>query len=162
MWIKYPVGRVVMPETTPSNHSAPANVDSPAGMSRAINVRVQDLSFVLDQLLTNTSFFAQHIPNFPSLIDHAQAWIGVLGHSLGGASSAMAMLHDRRLVCGIALDGKITESVVDQELDRTFLIIGAEGHTRANVTGWSDFWSNLRSFRRHLIIKGSTHTLVSR
>lgn len=158
IWVEYPDGRVVTPELDQENRPRPPTVDDAFSMNQAINVRVQDLSFVLDQLLGNTSVFAENIPNFPSTNELVKAKIGVLGHSLGGASSATAMLRDRRLLCGASLDGKLSGSVIDQGLDRPFLLVGAEGNTLANVAGWLNFWANLRGFRSHLVIKGTVHS----
>ena len=155
--VEYSDGRVVMPKPPNGSYVPPPRVDTPSGMNQAIDVRVQDLSFVLDQLHKNNSVFVQHIPNFPSMIEVSQTKVGVFGHSLGGASSATVMLHDSRFLCGACLDGKMSGPVIKKGLDRPFLLMAAEGNTRANVSGWSDFWAHLRSFRRHIMIKGTTH-----
>lgn len=156
--IEYSDGQLVMPQlSNGTNHTQIPNVDDVVGLNHAIDVRVQDLSFVLDQLLNNSTIFAQHIPNFPSATQILQSKVGVFGHSLGGATSATLMSHDRRFLCGASLDGKLSGTVVEQGLDRPFLLVGAEGNTLNNVSGWADFWDNLRSFRRHITIKGTIH-----
>lgn len=49
--------------------------------------------------------------------------IGMAGHSLGGASSATAMLRDRRVRCGANVDGEILGDVVQEGVRGDFLIV---------------------------------------
>lgn len=155
--VEYPDGRIKMPQASNGSHIPPPRVDTTDCMNQAIDVRVQDLSFVLDQLRTNNSIFAKHIPNFPSVVKITQTKVGVFGHSLGGASSATVILRDSRFLCGASLDGKMSGPVIEKGLDQPFILVGAEGNTKANVSGWSEFWTHLRSFRRLILIKGTTH-----
>ena len=133
--VEYADGQLVMAQVSnDTNHTQIPNVDEVIGLNQAIDVRVQDLSFVLDQLLKNSTVFAQRIPHFPSGTQLLRTKVGVFGHSLGGASSATLMFHDRRFLCGASLDGKLSGPVTEQGLDRPFLLVGAEGDTLNNVS----------------------------
>jgi len=64
-----------------------------------INVRVQDVSFVLDKLYrmnAGNSLLARKID-----MDH----IGIFGHSIGGVTAAQAALKDKRIKAAVNLDG---------------------------------------------------------
>jgi predicted dienelactone hydrolase len=52
--------------------------------------------------------------------------IGAFGHSIGGATSAQAMLEDRRIRAGVDIDGALFGSVIDAGLDRPFGVLLGE------------------------------------
>src|SRR4051812_7591647 len=77
--------------------------------SRTIALRSRDMRFVLGRLGT--------LRGVGRLDRHR---VGAFGHSNGGATSAAAMLVDRRLRAGVDLDGGIFGPVVGRGLDRPF------------------------------------------
>ncbi|UYM04581.1 alpha/beta hydrolase family protein [Solicola gregarius] len=80
--------------------------------------RSEDVSFVLDRLLSDRSpwRYARTIDS-----DH----IGMAGHSIGGNTAATAMSNDRRVDAGVNLDGTFF-APVRGALDRPFMLLGDE------------------------------------
>jgi predicted dienelactone hydrolase len=77
-----------------------------------------DTRFVLDRLAT-----INRRGRFAGRLDLAH--IGMVGHSLGGATAAEVMLVDERVDAALNLDGLITPNVVRHGLDRPFMVINA-------------------------------------
>ncbi|KIN06343.1 hypothetical protein OIDMADRAFT_38650 [Oidiodendron maius Zn] len=131
-----------------------ANITTDDQIVEDLYVRVQDISFVLDQL-SLPSTILRLLPELAGRIDVSK--VGIFGHSLGGATAAQAMLSDRRFIGGINLDGMLFGSVIERGLDRPFVIFAHEGHNLTTDATWAAFWPNLSGFRRELILNGSTH-----
>jgi hypothetical protein len=81
----------------------------------------------------------------------------MFGHSLGGATAAEAMVEDQRIKAGVNLDGTQFGPVVNAGLDRPFMLVGAQGHSRDTDESWAKFWANLRGWRLNLQLTGSAH-----
>ncbi|KAK9762323.1 hypothetical protein K7432_012054 [Basidiobolus ranarum] len=124
---------------------------------QAVNVRSDDVSFVLDQL--NTLKISKKIPALRKKLDVRR--VAMFGHSLGGATAATAMLNDTRIIGGANLDGALWGPVVEKGLDRPFLIMGLTQHNRSNAASWAKFWPNLRSWRLQLQLANSGHLTYS-
>jgi predicted dienelactone hydrolase len=129
--------------------TAPAQ---PTESQRALllRTRVGDVRFVLDELLkrsrTRTSPLAGRI---------TPDRIGVLGHSLGGATAAAAMLGDPRIRAGLDLDGTMSGAVVAKGLRRPFmLIVGDHGGLTPDQ---AQFFRRLHSTRYALSLRGAGH-----
>jgi predicted dienelactone hydrolase len=117
-----------------------------------VDVRVQDTSFVLDQL-NNKSVIHHLIPGRGCAPDPNS--VAMFGHSLGGATAAAAMVNETRIKGGLNLDGAILNcsDVLELGLDRPFLLFGHQNNTRFyngtteaadySAETWSDFWSVL-------------------
>ena len=82
-----------------------------------VNQWSYDVSFVIDQLQNEGH------PLFYT-IDHNN--IGVMGHSLGGATSALACALDSRIKAGINLDGSQWGSLLEHTIKQPFMWITAE------------------------------------
>jgi hypothetical protein len=82
--------------------------------------------------------------------------IVALGHSLGGASAAMAILSDRRICVGMDLDGKVFEPALSQGLDKPFFLVGRPNHSKEDAT-WNKFFANLRGSKKVITIEGTVH-----
>ncbi|KAF5011389.1 hypothetical protein F66182_15367, partial [Fusarium sp. NRRL 66182] len=78
-----------------------ANITTDAQVEDDLKVRVEDVSFILDQL-QRPSIISRLIPGRTCGLDTSK--VGIYGHSLGGATAAEAMLSDSRLIGGINLD----------------------------------------------------------
>lgn len=113
--------------------------------------RKQDVSFVLDRLLS------RHSP-------WAHAWtidrdrIGMAGHSIGGNSAASAMQIDPRIDAGINLDGTFFDRVKGP-IDRPFMMLGTQQlHTPDGTDrSWPRAWRKLRGPRYWFTVEGSNH-----
>ncbi|KAI9869611.1 MAG: hypothetical protein M1830_005298, partial [Pleopsidium flavum] len=81
----------------------------------------------------------------------------MFGHSLGGATAAAAMLNDSRIVGGLNMDGAFYGPVVDQGLDRPFLLFGRPDHNRLTDSTWATMWEHLRGWKVELELDKSTH-----
>ncbi|KAL2062539.1 hypothetical protein VTL71DRAFT_6805 [Oculimacula yallundae] len=123
-----------------------------------VDARVQDVRTVLDSL-SNVTFISQ-IPGLKSRgkVQQLQtSKVGVLGHSLGGATAASAMLADRRFVAGVNLDGSIIGNVTTIGLPKPFLIMENETHNRTADSTWAEFWTHLRGFKREISVSKTQH-----
>lgn len=84
-------------------------------------VRTADIRFVIDQLARANALS-------PSLrggrIETSQ--VAVIGHSFGGAASAMAMSEDPRVVAAANIDGTPYGDLPDRQLNRPFLLLQSD------------------------------------
>ena len=131
--------------------TAPAN---PTARQRALllGTRIADLRFVLDELVAGsrarTGLLSGRI---------ATAKVGVLGHSLGGATTAAAMLVDRRIRAGVDLDGSIWGRVAAKGLDRPFMLVVGDDAGGRLTPDQARFFQRLRSSRYALRLRGAGH-----
>ncbi|GAA1615265.1 alpha/beta hydrolase family protein [Actinoplanes couchii] len=119
--------------------------------AQAVQNRAVDVSFVLDR------FFGERTP-WPGagLLDPER--IAMVGSSLGGASSAETMLHDRRVDVGANLDGTMFEPVPAAGLDRPFLFLGEPAHRPGGADPtWDRDWERLLGWKRWLTVTGAVH-----
>lgn len=135
-----------------------ANITTDAQIEQALDVRVKDVSFILDKL-SHPSAVQQIIPSSCGDLDTAH--VLVAGHSLGGATAAQSALEDSRLIGGVNLDGTFFGSVVTHGLVKPFLIFGHEGKNQSTDVSWKVLWPRLRAWKRELELKGSQHATFS-
>ncbi|MEU5269843.1 lipase [Streptomyces hygroscopicus] len=171
--VEFPDGRVVEP--------APGlgAIEADADRSRAaLEVRVADILFVLDQLAVlarggNPDAGKRPLPRgLGEALDLART--GMFGHSLGGMTTAEAMRVDRRIRAGVNLDGPLGYDWADPELllpvartglDRPFLQMGAwlavpSGrlpHTHEHSPSWQAMWRNSTGWKRDLWTEAAEH-----
>ncbi|KAF3397158.1 putative 1-alkyl-2-acetylglycerophosphocholine esterase [Talaromyces pinophilus] len=131
-----------------------ANITTDTQIVDDLNIRVKDVSFVLDQL-QRPSVISRLIPGRTCGLDTSK--VGIYGHSLGGATAAEAMLSDSRLTGGVNLDGTFFGSVIDRGLDKPFMIMAHEGKNLTTDMTWAALWPKLKGFRREFMLNGSTH-----
>jgi predicted dienelactone hydrolase len=123
-------------------------------VQRVINIRTADTSFALDQLsqlshLNSRSPLAGHLD-----LQH----VGIVGHSIGGATAVQVMAADPRFKVGVNLDGKLFGAEPAVRLDRPFLWIQSGGSQTAEYTQGRDrFLGGLRDGGALLTIRGSVH-----
>ena len=78
---------------------------------------------MLDQL----SRLAERDPGSP-LTGHLDLrHVGIVGHSIGGATAVQVMASDPRFKVGVDLDGKLFGTEPDARLNRPFLWIQSDG-----------------------------------
>jgi len=126
-----------------------------AALVRALEVRANDASFVLDALGLELHGGG---PN--------SVKVGFAGHSFGGAATAVAMLNDTRVVAGVNLDGRMFGPVLQAGFggpgaNQSFLIVGSEGHNSSNEPSWESLWQAVRlhppRWIKELSVNGSLH-----
>jgi dienelactone hydrolase len=116
---------------------------------RALAVRVADVRFVLRRLSA-----MQRRGRFEGRLDLAR--LGMVGHSLGGATAAATMLVERRVRAGILLDGTLLGAIVQRGLTRPFMIMNSDG-AFARDANRRAFWAHLRGPRFNFVLAGSGH-----
>ncbi|MFJ9434270.1 alpha/beta hydrolase family protein [Streptomyces sp. NPDC101490] len=149
--VAFPGGRV---ETNPAGGIS--------DYAKALAVRTADIRFVLDRLAVLRSGGHPGVhrtplpPGLSGALDLRR--VGMLGHSLGGATTAATMLTDGRITAGASLDGGAAGPVVDAGLDRPFLVVDTPGKGgMENNPALRTFWSHLRGWRLHLTVRGAAH-----
>ncbi|AHI00265.1 alpha/beta hydrolase [Kutzneria viridogrisea] len=148
--VQFPGGRV-------EPGKQPTNPD----IGKALDVRVADTRFVLDQLAVlarGGNPDAEHRalpPGLDRALDLSRT--GMFGHSLGGNTAASVMAVDARVAVGANLDGAIHGPVADSGLDRPFLLVASQDHDRTTDPSWATFWSHLRGWHVNLKLTGSAH-----
>ncbi|KAJ5598398.1 Platelet-activating factor acetylhydrolase [Penicillium hordei] len=150
--VEYPDGRTVL--------GILGNI-STTEYDPAMNVRVKDMVFLLDQMHDEKvirDLFPLSQGNLHLLsLDR----VTILGHSLGGATAAQTMLVDNRFAGGINLDGELWGPVVDKGLSSPFLLFSNTNHTQATDPSWAIFWSHLRGWKLELQLSQSKHYTFS-
>jgi dienelactone hydrolase len=154
--VELPGGRIeknAMPGLTPQNELAVT--------TKAIDARVADVRFVLDELAVldhgaNPDAEHRRLPRGLRGAFDEQA-IGMLGHSDGGATTAAAIHDDRRIKAGINLDGTLWTPEATAASDRPFLLFGREDHDQRSDKTWSTFWAAQRGPKLQLNLVGAEH-----
>lgn len=147
----YDAGIVTFPDNTTI---LAANITTDTQIVYDLDVRVKDVSFVLDQL-HRPSVISKLIPGRTCGLDTSK--VGIYGHSFGGATAAEDMLSDPRLIGGINMDGTFFGSVINRGLNKPFMIMAHEGKNLTTDATWAALWPKLKGFRREFMISGSTH-----
>ncbi|KAE9368476.1 PAF acetylhydrolase family protein [Stipitochalara longipes BDJ] len=128
-----------------------ANISTETQILLDLDTRVKDVSFVLDEL-SESYTAARIIPGLACGLDVSHT--GIIGHSLGGATAATAMLRDPRFIAGINLDGSFWGDVIQEGLDKPFLMFAHED--KIDPT-WEAIWPNLKGWKQELMLAGSQH-----
>lgn len=122
-------GRIV----TTTEHFTDDDPDRSKFMRGRTDLRVADVKFVLDQIARADAIgpaLAGHLD-----LDH----IAAIGHSLGGATAALAMDADDRIKAAVNIDGTLYGGVSDRKIERPFLLIDSDhsesGHSNGNEAG---------------------------
>ncbi|KAF5860672.1 hypothetical protein ETB97_001239 [Aspergillus alliaceus] len=149
--VEYPDGHTVL--------GILANISTETEFVRALNTRVKDMVFLLDQMHEEKVIRDIFPLSQGNLLPLDR--VTILGHSLGGATAAQTILVDNRFVGGINLDGRLWGPVVDKGLSSPFLLFGHTNHTQATEPSWAAFWSHLRGWKLELELAQSEHYTFS-
>jgi predicted dienelactone hydrolase len=171
--VEFPDGRVITPAP------ALAGALPPQVMKAAVDCRVADLRFVLDQLRLlarggNPDAGGRTLPaGLGAAFDLSS--VGVFGHSLGGTAAAEAMRLDRRISAGAVLEGPLGYGPDDPELfapvthtglRQPFLLAGSSytpelPFTHTHVPAWQALWKNSSGWKRDLWTARARHQSYS-
>lgn len=163
--VEFPDGSYI--EGIPVNESAPM-AQMVAEAIVAIDVRVKDTTFVLNQL-SNATIVDQLIPGKDYTLNTNS--VAMFGHSFGGAAAASAMVNETRIKGGLSMDGALFGDVLEEGLDQPFLLFGHTNNTRFydgddpetqfSAATWAQLWSVLRGWKLELELAGSLHYTFS-
>lgn len=135
------VGQTIHPDVMgPPPHPA---------LERLIAIRAADVRFALDQLGRLT----QLEPRSPIAGHLDLKHVGIVGHSLGGATVVQVMAGDPRFKVGVNLDGKLFGSQPDARLNRPFLWI------QSDVTQTQEYTEGQDRFLAHQEDRGALLTI---
>jgi len=128
----------------------------------ATQTRVEDVSFVLDQL-SNPEIAHSLVPNLPASGLNT-SYTAMFGHSLGGITAYSAIQSDERIMGGLNMDGDlfVPQAQLDKGTDKPFMFMAHTGHTRTNHTAdplltWEQAWSTLTGWKKDIILADSQH-----
>ncbi|KAM3513846.1 hypothetical protein MY11210_002474 [Beauveria gryllotalpidicola] len=157
--IEFPDGSVVK--------SGKLNVTEPE-IVKFLEVRAQDLSFVLSQLHSNHTARRHLLAQYPSTIDFSRT--AAVGHSLGGvasilladrSSSSSSSSSGRPAVRGaVNMDGGVRGTLLTAGTSAPTMQFGTAGHARTDPS-WDVFWPRLRGPAAELALANSTHGTFS-
>lgn len=105
--------------------------------AQVVRGRSADISFVLDELTRGRLW-----PHAPT-IDARH--VAVVGHSIGGATAALAVTEDPRVDAGVNMDGTFQVDFPETGADRPFLMLGSASHEpgASDRTDWPDNFARL-------------------
>ncbi|KAF7678087.1 nad-binding protein [Alternaria burnsii] len=129
-------------------------IDSDADIELALSTRVADIEFVSNQIY-NVSASKDLFPLGLRL--ERQSKMAVVGHSLGGAAAATAMMNMPSLRGGVNLDGSMFGSVLTTGFDGPFMLMGHENKTQETDPSWKTLWPRLVGWKKELEVKNAVH-----
>lgn len=127
------------------------DLETDADIDLALSTRVADIAFVYQQLNTKSAAAGLVPANLRS------SNTAVIGHSLGGAAAASAMLALPYLHGGLNIDGTMFGSVLTAGLARPFMLLGHENKTQATDPSWAAIWPKLSGWKAEYEVKGAAH-----
>jgi predicted dienelactone hydrolase len=125
----------------------------PQALAFAVSVRLADLRFVVNELMTLNG---ASDPAFAGKLDLAR--IALAGHSLGGLTTLRGVEKDARFRAGISLDGLLLDRLTPPTTTPVLLI-------RAGSDPWNEndchLWSALRGVHAAVNLNGAEHVALS-
>ncbi|KAF4447622.1 alpha beta-Hydrolase [Fusarium albosuccineum] len=144
--VEFPDGEVV--------YGATADEINQESAQKAVKVRSQDISFLIDQISAPSKLG----DNIDGKLDTKKIFL--YGHSLGGATSAQVASVDDRVLGGLDFDGALVGSVEETGLDKPFFIVGADS-TEDATSYYQDFMEKVGGPKMLTIINGTKHMTFS-
>jgi len=129
-------------------------IDSDAQVELSVKTRAADIAFVAEQMKNASAVEKLFTGRFCS---HGVPKMAVLGHSLGGAAAANALMQVKSLRGGINLDGSMFGPVIEAGLGRPFMLMGHENKTQETDPSWKAVWPQLKGWKSEFEVKGAAH-----
>lgn len=139
-------------EFTDGSTALAANITSDEQIAAAVDVRVKDIHFVMDQLPTKRT-------GDSLLGGHACAKnqkFTIFGHSLGGAAGAEATLQDSRLAAAINLDGTFFGPLLSRGAKSPLMIVAHDGKNLTTDPSWISVWQTTQKTTKVALAIGNT------
>lgn len=157
-------GVVELPDGRIESSAIPAftQADEVAVTTKAVESRVADTSFVLDQLTAidrGADPDHEHRPlprGLRGALDLGR--VGMFGHSDGGSTTAHALHVDPRIKAGVDIDGTLWTPQAVAGSDRPLLLFGRQDLDPFEAGTWAAFRTHQRGPQRQLSLAGSTHS----
>ncbi|KAI4919513.1 hypothetical protein J4E90_001648 [Alternaria incomplexa] len=130
------------------------DIESDAEIELALNTRVADIEFVSKQM-KNASAIEDLLPGYAGAKNAPK--MAVVGHSLGGAAAASAMISITSLKAGVNLDGSMFGHVLTTGFNGPFMLMGHENKTQETDPSWKTIWPNLTGWKKEFEVKHSAH-----
>jgi dienelactone hydrolase len=131
-----------------------ANITTDEQIEAALEVRFSDVSFVLDEL--RSPQLSRKLLGDKVRINQKQ--YAIYGHSLGGATAAVAASSDVRLTAAVNLDGTFFGSVVSCGAIKPLLIVSHEGKNITSDPSWTSTWDATRKTTKAVVtLPGTAH-----
>ncbi|KAI4960133.1 hypothetical protein J4E86_001753 [Alternaria arbusti] len=130
------------------------DIESDAEIELALDTRVADIEFVSKQM-KNASAIKDLLPGYAGGKNALK--MAVVGHSLGGAAAAGAMMSITSLKGGVNLDGSMFGPVLTTGFNDPFMLMGHENKTQATDPSWKTIWPNLTGWKKEFEVKHSAH-----
>lgn len=130
------------------------NQTDPVQLATAMNIRVKDISFVLDQLSSPEADLSCANANIETRSP------SVFGHSLGGSTALAALIADHRFVAGANADGKFWGEAIFKPTDQPFMILASTpNYTKSlsTVPNWAEVWLHLHGPKWLISVENSVH-----
>ncbi|WP_406208610.1 esterase [Kitasatospora sp. NBC_01560] len=169
----YDASEVVFPDGRRADSVFPGmlgpGLDLGALLRKALQTRVDDTRFVLDELAALRT--DGRLPAaLAGSIDLTR--IGMVGHSAGGSTAVQTMHDDPRIKAGVNMDGQLhfpgpdgtgvyLSSVAQDGLDRPFLLMGTENADSGDYhhqPGWDGLWQHSPGWKVDVTLAGSRHS----
>ena len=132
-------------------------------LKQSVEVRAKDASFILDKLIDiNAGENPSGILTGKLDLDR----VGMLGHSLGGATTVQTLLQDKRFKAGVHLDGGLFINGINKSLSQPFMFMNSELLGTGNslnpdfqeaIELQKTFFQHLQSDAYKVIINGTGH-----
>lgn len=123
-----------------------------------MQTRTADLSFLVSEL-SNKTFTSSLFADLPATFDPHK--IAAFGHSLGGATAAIATQQDPRVIGGLNLDGQIFGNVLENGFkEKPFVLVATtRGQNSSDLAlpGWDEFYKVVDARKMELAIKDTQH-----
>jgi predicted dienelactone hydrolase len=121
-------------------------------IDESLDIRAADARFVLDKLESLDNSDSQGI--FTQNLDLER--VGILGHSLGGATAAEVLSQDSRFDAGLNMDGTLHQAS-ENSLNQPFMLINREDSGLSVDPSRQTIYNNLQNDGYSINIKGTEH-----
>ena len=157
-------GVVELPDGQVETSAVPPTPPPPGGSAQTIkeiDARVEDVSFILDQLAVishggNPDQAHRPLPRgLHQALDLDR--VGMFGHSDGGSTTAHVLHTDARIKVGANLDGIFWTPQAVGGSGQPLLLFGEQDLGSFVTSNWAEFWKNQRGPKLWLNLTGSTH-----